>query len=257
MIDLHSHILPGLDDGASDWEETVAMCRLAVADGIQTMAATPHYYPGVTNFDAEFLDAILQELRERLVHIEVDLELVSGAEVRLDYSLVELARAGQLPTLGKQKQYFLLELPPISPTRGLDQLVFQLQLSGLTPILSHPERTWPDSRDWAWLQRLVRSGCLVQLTANSITGQFGPSVKASAIHLLELGCCHLVASDAHSPTHRPPLLSEAKSNLKSLLGREETNYLFEDAPLAVLSGQQPKITKLNRKRGKSWFMGRN
>lgn len=253
MIDLHSHILPGLDDGAADWEESVAMCGLAAADGIQLMAATPHYYPGVAPLELTVLECKLQELRDHLTQAEVQLELVSGAEVALDPSLVQLAKAGSLPTLGTQGRYFLLELPPMSPTLGLEELVFQLQLNGLTPILSHPERTWSASRDWAWLQRLVRSGCLVQVTANSITGQFGAEVQATTTRLLELSCCHLVASDAHSRTWRPPVLSKARAALERLVGPDGAHLLLEDGPRAVLEGREPEPISISKKRGRRWF----
>lgn len=253
MIDLHSHILPGLDDGAADVEQAVEMCRLAAADGITLLAATPHYYPGLAPLEAEEVSGLLEGLRGRLAREGIDLELVAGAEVALDPSLPALARAGRLPTLGDQGRYFLLELPPLSPTQGLEALVFELQVNGLTPILSHPERTWPSARDWGWLARLVASGCLVQVTAMSLTGQMGPAARAAARRLLEMGCCHLVASDAHSPDWRPPQLSAARAHLERLLGKADAQRMLEEAPRQVLAGQEPPALVLPRPR-RRWFL---
>ena len=255
MIDLHAHILPGLDDGAADWDQALAMCRLAQADGIKTLVATPHYYPGMAPLEPALIEQHVAKLRGLCADAQVELELLGGAEVALDASLPRLAKQGRLPTLGPGGRYFLLEMPLASPSRGLGDLVFQLQLAGLTPIFCHPERTWPAGSDWSWLERLVGSGCLVQVTAMSLTGDFGSQAQVTANRLLEMGCCHLVASDAHSDGRRAPVLSQARGHLQRLMGAEAARLLLEESPRLVLEGQEPQAPLLvSRKR--RWFKRR-
>ncbi len=256
MIDLHAHILPGLDDGATDWEVALAMCRLAVADGISTLVATPHYYPGTAPVEPEVIAEQVAELRGRCAQAGLDLELLGGAEVALDASLPALAKAARLPALGPGGRYFLLEMPPASPMRGLEEMVFQLQLSGLTPVFCHPERTWPAGSDWSWLQRLVETGCLVQVTAMSLTGDFGAQAQAACLRLLELGCCHLVASDAHSDQWRAPQLSGAWDYLERLMGADTARLMLAESPRRVLEGKEPEAPVLIRRK-RRWFKRRD
>lgn len=152
MIDLHTHILPGLDDEAADWNQALAMCRLAQDDGIKTLVATPHYYPRTAPLEPALIEEQAAKLRRRCAEAQVELEILSGAEVALDASLPSLAKEGRLPTLGPGNRYFILEMPPASPGRGLGEMVFQLQLAGLPPHLL------PSGTHLAGGQRLVLAG---------------------------------------------------------------------------------------------------
>jgi protein-tyrosine phosphatase len=183
LLDLHSHVLPGVDDGAPDLEQALAMCRLARDDGVRLMAATPHWYPGRDPLPAGEIARAVAGLRAELAARGVDLELVAGAEVALDPELPRLARAGLLPTLNGGP-YLLLECPRHTSPRLLPDLVYDLRLAGLRPILAHAERTWVGTNRWDWLEGLVEQGCLVQVTAASLTGELGSGPRKTAEALL-------------------------------------------------------------------------
>jgi len=247
LLDLHSHVLPGLDDGAADMAEAVAMCRLALDDGTKVLAATPHWYPSRQPPTAQDIALAVQGLRDELAAQGLPLDLVAGAEVALDPDLPRLARAGVLPTLGGGP-YFLLECPPHTSPRLLPDLIYSLRLAGLRPILAHAERTWEGGRDWGWLSGLVDQGCLVQVTAMSFTDRLGSGAKKAAEALLTQGLVHLVASDAHSASWRPPGLSEASAMLERLAGPGAAEALLCLAPAAVLAGEEPPPVPLPTRR---------
>ncbi len=238
MLDLHSHVLPGLDDGASDLSEALAMCRLAVEDGVRVLAATPHWYPGRNPPSPTRIAQAVEELRAELARRGLSLELVAGAEVALDPGLVGLAQAQALPTLGGGS-YLLLECPLHTSPRLLPDLVYGLRLAGLRPILAHAERTWGGMVQWDWLAGLVDQGCLVQVTAMSLTGQLGERPRKTAEALLGRGLVHLLASDAHSASWRPPGLSQAAALVARQFGPSAAEVLTKLAPAAILAGQEP------------------
>jgi protein-tyrosine phosphatase len=244
-----------MDDGAADWGEAVEMCRQAAGDGTTLLAATPHWYPNRNPPSLAEIQAALDRLREELAGFNLGLELVAGAEVALDPELPRLAREGLVPTLG-ESSCFLLECPPQTSPRLLPGLIYELRLAGLRPILSHPERTWSGARGWDWLARLVEQGCLVQLTAMSLTGALGQGARAASQELLERGLVHLVASDAHSAGWRTPRLSEAAAHLERLAGAEAAELLTRGAPAAILAGREPPATPIPQPRRGLFFWRR-
>ncbi|MCB2225724.1 MAG: hypothetical protein KQH53_03520 [Desulfarculaceae bacterium] len=255
MLDLHTHVLPGLDDGAKDWDEALAMCRLAVADGVRLIAATPHWYPAQNPPERSEVLAKLERLQGMVAAEGLELKLVPGAEVALDAELGEMARQGLLPTLGSGRA-LLLECPPHTSPRILPELVYSLRLAGLRPVLAHPERTWSGTKDWDWLAGLVEQGCLVQLTGSSLTGDMGSAPKAAAQELVARGLAGLVASDAHSADWRPPTLSAAAAELARLAGDEAARVLTVEAPAALLSGAEPPPPPLPKPRRNFFFWRR-
>ncbi len=255
MLDLHTHVLPGLDDGAADWDDALAMCRLAAADGVTCLAATPHWYPSRNPPSPGRVARSLAELRQRLAAEGLALELVAGAEVALDSSLAELARQRRLPTL-EGTHCLLLECPPQTSPRLLPELIYGLRLAGYRPMLVHPERTWAGAKDWDWLAGLVEQGCLVQITAMSLTGDMGPEARAAGQELLARGLVTLVASDAHSADWRPPMLSAAAAELTRLAGPEAAEVLTRQAPAAVLAGAEPPPPPRPQPRRRFWFWRR-
>lgn len=255
MLDLHTHVLPGLDDGAADWDEALAMCRLAAADGIRLLAATPHWYPSQDPPEQATVAAKLERLQELVAVEGLGLELVAGAEVALDSRLGELARQGRLPTLGSGRA-LLLECPPHTSPRLLPELVYSLRLAGLRPVLAHPERTWSGSKDWGWLAGLVEQGCLVQLTGASLVGDMGAGAKAAALELINRGLAGLIASDAHSADWRPPTLAAAAAEVARLAGDDAARVLTVDAPAALLSGAEPPPPPRPAPRRKLFFWRR-
>jgi protein-tyrosine phosphatase len=234
VIDLHSHILPGLDDGARDLDEAVQIARAAVADETRVIAATPHVredYP--TTSDA--MENGVAELRAALTRDGVDLVLLPGGEVALEQlerlSPDELRRFG----LGGNPSYLLLETPYFDWPLSFGEFVFRLAAAGVTPVIGHPERNAAVQKDTELLGPLVRAGALVQVTAASLDGRLGSRPRTCARRLLDAELVHLVGSDAHSPGLREVGLSRACA----ALGDEAlARWLTEDVPKAIV-GNEP------------------
>ena len=207
MIDLHSHILHGLDDGARDLEEGLAIARAAVADGIESIAATPHVRDDFPTTPAA-MTAAVAELREALRGASVPLEVHTGGEIALNRlkllspeALREFALAGS--------RYLLLEFPYSGWPLDLPTRIFELQAAGLVPVLAHPERSPEVIAAPERLAPLVTAGALVQVTAASLDGRLGRRAQRSGLALVRLGLAHLVASDAHAPSIRGVGMSAA------------------------------------------------
>ncbi len=246
MIDLHCHLLPGLDDGARDLEEAVAMATMAVADGIRGVVATPHYFRGGYMPQTAAVAAAAEELRAALGKAGVKLRLYCGMEAYLAPELASMAVAGEVLTLGESGRYLLVELPfaevPIHAGYSLGRLLGK----GFVPVLAHPERTAGLKvevlRDW------VEQGALVQLNAGSLGGVFGRSVKRFAWEILRAGLGHCVASDAHSARARLPRLSPARKLVAQVGGEEAAELLFAVNPALVVKGKDVGRVELCGKR---------
>jgi protein-tyrosine phosphatase len=232
VIDLHSHILPGLDDGTASLAEAVELARQAVAEGVTAMAATPHVrddYPT----SAEVVDRALVELRGALAAAEIPLELLSGGEL-------DVHRLGDLDepalyrfSLARGGRYVLVEFPYGGWPRALEGALSAVHASGLTALLAHPERN-PEVQDRPErVGALVEAGVLVQLTAGSLCGRFGRRSQLAARRLLELGLVHVLASDAHRPGPGEPGLAAAAATLDDDLAA----YLTTEAPGAIAAGE--------------------
>jgi protein-tyrosine phosphatase len=201
VIDLHSHILPGLDDGAAKMEDALAIAQAAVADGISLVAATPHVredYPTTPEQMERQVELVRRQLRES----GLALELLPGGEIALDrlpeLGDDELRRFG----LAGNPKYVLLETPYLGWPLALEETLFQLELRGFRVVLAHPERNGDVQASPELLAPLVERGLLVQLTAASLDGRLGEGPRKTSLRLLELGLVHLLASDAHAPTLR-------------------------------------------------------
>ncbi len=242
MIDIHSHILPGLDDGAGDLEEALEMARLAVADGIRVIVATPHLF----KYKSGDLDAIneksvilerLDRFRDRLAAEGLALEILPGCDVSLSVDTLRLLAEDRVLTVNDGKRYLLLELPHFSIPPTLEDICFRLQSLGLTPIITHPERQPLIQESPDRLGRLVDLGCLAQLTAGSLTGGFGRRIARVSRQLVKKGYIHLLASDAHNTRGRPPILSQAVSVLSKLVGPEQARAMVTQTPAKIIKGE--------------------
>ncbi len=231
MIDLHAHLLPGVDDGAETEQEALVMHGAAVGGGTTAMVLTPHQrHPRWSNEDGG-------QLRERFAKLKaaagdaVRLEL--GAELYVDSTLLDDVDAGAVLTLANSR-YLLLEFPPHA-VGSAREIVHELAVGGWRPVLAHPERVAPWAEDPTLILRLADAGALVQLTAMSITGDFGARAQRCSRFLLDHGCVHFVASDAHDPFRRPPLLDRASAEITRQWGEEIATLLLEKNPAAVLA----------------------
>ncbi len=208
MIDLHTHILPGVDDGAATMEEAVALARTLAAEGVLLAAATPHVrsdYPT----DPATMERLVGEVRAALEREGIDLRLRGGGEIALDrldsLTAEELARFG----LGGNREYLLLEFPYSGWPLALANIVSRLRADGITPVLAHPERNPDIQREPTRLESLVRAGALVQITAASLDGSMGRGPREAGLALIRLGLAHMVASDAHGRSLRRSGLAAA------------------------------------------------
>jgi protein-tyrosine phosphatase len=242
MIDLHNHLLPGIDDGARKVEETLQFLRLARQDGVTVIAATPHMKPGVYDNSRQTILERVEMVREAARGDEAEqVTLLPGAEVYYMADLPERARAGELLTLGDGGHYLLLELPYQQIPMGVDDMIFRLRLLGITPVMAHPERVAYYLEDLERVAASVRLGALTQVTGASITGRFGVKARDFVLEMLRRGLAHLIASDAHDVRYRPPVMTEAVRVAAGIIGETAARRLVEDTPRAILDGRDVEI----------------
>jgi len=234
VIDLHTHILPGLDDGARSLEESVAMARSAVADGVRVIAATPHVRDDYPTRATE-MEAGVAELREALSADGVELDVLTGGEIALDrLALLDADELADFGLAGNRK-YVLLEFPYYGWPLDLETRAFELRSKGFVVVLAHPERNAEVQSAPDRLQRLVERDAMVQLTAASLDGRLGRTSRRTAFRLLELDLAHLLASDAHNPEVRAVGLRSAAEAVGDVaLAR----WLTEDVPGAIVAGDR-------------------
>jgi protein-tyrosine phosphatase len=255
LIDLHCHILPGVDDGPASQDESLAMARRAVEDGIHTIVATPHTLNGIYINPAKEVTSRVAALQGALSKNHIRLQLYTGADVHLCPHMLEHIERGDAGTITNDKKYIILEFPSqIVPPRVKDE-IFSLKLNGITPIISHPERNLVIQHDIDILYELVSMGALCQVTAMSITGDFGGTAMQCAERLLTHRLVHVIASDAHSSNRRPPVLSQAVGAAAEILGSyEDAEQMVTGVPASILSGDMPEIPEpLPAKRAHSYL----
>ena len=238
MIDLHCHILPGIDDGAADVAMSLEMARMFVADGVHTVACTPHILPGVyANSGPQILQAIAQ-LQSAVDAAGIPLQLVAGADNHIVSNFVQGLHSGHLLSLAGSR-YVLVEPPHhVLPPR-LDELFFSILVAGYVPILTHPERlTWIKGH-YDLVRRLAGSGVWMQITAGSLTGRFGKSAAYWSEKMLSEGIVHILATDAHDTSRRPPILGTGRELAARRVGDAEAEHLVVTRPRAVVENALP------------------
>lgn len=239
MIDLHCHLLPGVDDGPPDDATSLAMARIAFDDGIRTLACTPHIYPGLYPNDANAIREHVAALQGKLDAAGIALRLTCGADAHLTPELLGRIKSGTAPTLHGGR-YFLLEPSHhVAPPR-FEETVFSFTAAGYVPVITHPERlTWIEDQ-YSVFESLFRSGAWMQITAGSLTGRFGSNAQYWAERMLDDGIVHLIATDAHGVKHRAPWLAEGVRAAEKWVGKEEARRLVFDRPQAILDDLPPE-----------------
>jgi protein-tyrosine phosphatase len=233
MVDIHCHVLPGIDDGAKSWEIAVEMCRLAREDGIEHIVATPHANSRFRYERAAFIK-VLQQLSDRIGGRP---ELSLGCDFHFSYdNYLDLLHHPSEFTIGNT-QYVLVELDDYSLSASLSDSLRQLLLRGLIPIITHPERHLLLRKDLTRLLKWSEMGCLVQVTADSIVGKWGTSAKAAVELLIKHNAVHVIATDAHGIDSRLPILSKARNEVATLAGEALAQALVRDNPLSIINGQ--------------------
>jgi protein-tyrosine phosphatase len=237
MIDIHHHLLYGLDDGPPDLETSVAMARMAVDDGITHVVCTPHA-SGMFSYDPPRIAEHLAALREALAAEAVPLTLGIGCDFHLSYDNIQEALAQPAKFSINGSGYLLVELPDFGLPRTLTDTFYQMQLAGITPILTHPERNPTLQKDTARLIDWLRNGLLVQVTTSSVLGQMGKEAERMSHRLLSDRWVHFLATDAHNTTSRPPRIRDAHDLVATKYGASYAHALCLTNPLAVFLGKQ-------------------
>jgi len=240
-VDIHSHIIPGLDDGARDYNETMDILRMASENGTVHIIATPHFISETIKNDSGLIHEKTVELQNLANSEEFSISIHTGAEVFLSPDIPELLDKGVICTLN-DSSYILVELPMSGLPVYTNDILYNLQLKGLIPIIAHPERNRDISRNPDILAKMVKRGILAQVNAGSITGLFGREVRNTTMKLIRSGLIQFVASDTHTCRGRSPKLAKAADIVKRKFGQEMAESLFYKNGMAVLKNETIPIT---------------
>ena len=237
MIDLHSHYLPGIDDGAPGWEMTMAMLRQAEEAGIRRLLATPHINEHTTAQIEEQIQELFQRVEEQRRKAGINVELQLAGEVHFDSRIRQWITHDWL-LVGVQRKYLIIDLPIQGFPIKIDDIFFNFGLKGITPIIAHPERNVIIQQNPERLKKWLEQGCVLQINAGSITGNFGSFVKSIAKNLLDQNMVHFISSDAHDIRNRSyRLLVQAQKFIREQYGSVYSEILFEKNPSYILAGE--------------------
>ena len=255
MYDLHTHILPGVDDGPQDTADAVEMAHVAARHGTRVMLATPHRKDVTESWSVPYVRDLLEDMNGRIQDEGIVLTLALGMENHLDLDLFEEFSNGRaLPINGSR--YILVEAPLFGRPNYMEDVLFHLQLQGLTPVLAHPDRSEAFQSDPELLVGFVERGMLSQITAGSIVGHFGRRAQRFANTLLKRGLAHVIASDTHFPSGpRSPELPPGVNAAASVVGRERAQAMVVDTPRAIIENRSVEIEPPARvgRSGRRWW----
>jgi protein-tyrosine phosphatase len=253
MFDLHCHVLPGIDDGAIDLDDSISMCRASEADGVNAIVATPHFIDGELNTNVEDILGKTNLLNRELEKQNISLKVLPGMEIYISPNLDKLYEDGKILTLNN-KGYMLIELPLIDvfPTY-ISDVLFRLQIGGIIPIIAHVERYIPIQKSPNRAYSLIEKGCLLQVNAGSLDGKFGEKAKETAEILIEHSMVHFISSDNHSMSKRYTSLKKSYDYFSKNYGKVMANNLFIRNTQAVIEGedieyQEPERVEKKKKR---------
>lgn len=232
MIDIHHHLLWDQDDGAASLDLSLDMARMAANDGITHIACTPHAN-GHYAYLPEIIDGKIARLQHLLNKERIDIKLGRGCDFHMSYDNIQQARMGARPFTLNGGAYLLVEIPDFAIPRGLGETFYQMQLDGLTPILTHPERNATLQQDHSLMMEWLRGGVLVQVTCGAVTGRMGKTAQRLAHEFLSRRLVHFLATDAHNISSRPPKMREAHDLVANKYGPEYAHLLCVSNPLAA------------------------
>ncbi|WP_342542144.1 CpsB/CapC family capsule biosynthesis tyrosine phosphatase [Paenisporosarcina sp. FSL H8-0542] len=241
MIDIHSHILWGLDDGSKNLSDSVEMAKQAVVEGITSIIATPHHrHPSFTNDKKDVLSKV-QEVKAELNRQNIQLDLYAGQEIRLFGEMVDIFNRGEELLTLNDSEYVLVEFPSSNIPKYTEQLFYDLLVNGYTPIIAHPERNAEIAENSDKLYRLIKNGALSQVTAASVAGMFGKKTQKLSLNMLEHQLAHFVATDAHNITNRACVWKQAMNKLDKKLGSDMVNLVNLQAEDVLLGRSMRKL----------------
>lgn len=239
MIDVHCHLLPGIDDGPDSMDESLELARVAVEHGITHSIVTPHIHPGRWDNEALSIRSAMDSYKRALKDANIALEIGMSGEMRVSLEALQMVANHQVPFLGKWGSNYvvLLEMPHSHIPTGIEKMIQWLNQRNIRPLIAHPERNKDILRKLDKIQPLVDMGCLFQITAGSIAGKFGSNARDRARQLLEMGVVTVLATDAHNLKRRPPVLAEGRDAAATIIGTQMANRLVQDNPWKMVSCQ--------------------
>jgi protein-tyrosine phosphatase len=239
MIDLHCHLLPGIDDGSKSLEQSLDMLRLAVDAGIKKIVCTPHITPGRYNNSFDTIEPVFENLKAAILENAIPIEIGFAAEMRFDHVIVDMVNNDSLPFLGEYEgeRLILLEFPHSHIPPGCEELIQWLADKGIRVLIAHPERNRSVLHNIEKITPLVKMGCLLQITGGSLTNVFSEGSRKCAVELLKRGWVSIIASDAHNLHARCPELEPARQEAEKFVGEKES---FE-----LVLGRPEKISKIH------------
>jgi protein-tyrosine phosphatase len=243
MFDIHSHVLPGLDDGPTRIQDSLEMLRSAQRVGVRAIVATPHCESHRGSLRASAIAGAVARLREAVAgDPEASaVQLYTGSEIMLDPGVRAALSAGDVPTLGGNTRFALVELPMLEVPHYAEGVLFELAATGYVPVLAHPERNHELSQRFDMMLRMIKRGALMQLEAGSVVGAYGPIAQQCAIDMIDRRMCHFIASDAHRPGAYDALIPRAFEAVAARVGQETAGALFDANPSAALADRKPSF----------------
>ena len=237
MYDIHSHVLPGIDDGAVDIEASIEICRAAFEEGITTIVATPHYISGESEIEKSKLLTYISLINQELKTEDIDLLVLPGMEIYITPNLYELYQQGKIITLNC-KNYMLIELPLYNSLPAyLYNVIFNLEIKGIKPVIAHPERCKAVIDHPSIVNSLIDKKCIIQVNSGSIEGLYGKDAQRTANYLLENNMVHVIASDCHSIKGRKSLLKDSYNIVAKKYGARVAQDLFVANAYRIISGE--------------------
>jgi protein-tyrosine phosphatase len=238
LIDLHSHILPGVDDGAKDIHEAIELIKNSVEDGVATIVATPHFFTGGYMPSKEEIKDKIYKLTDAALSEGVSIKICPGSECYVDYQLVKMVRDGKVMTINDGGKYILVEFPRMELPSSAADIFFQLQMEGITPIIAHPERNIAIAREPNILRHFIEKDILVQVNVGSLTGFYGSEVQKIAKIIITHRMAHIIASDSHRQGMADKRsLTKGYTIVQSLLGDDQAFEAIKEAPKRILEGK--------------------
>lgn len=235
MIDIHAHLLPGVDDGPETWEETLDIIQRGSSDGIKGVVCTPHVVDYLSeDFEKEFVQKF-QQLKKMVKKERIDISLWFGCEM---HYYASYDHQSKLATLNGNGRFILLELPFVEIPNDIKETIFKIVLEGKTPIIAHPERNMMIVQKPELLYDLIQQGALLQINAGSLTGNFGRRIKRFTVQLFDHQMVHFVASDCHSSRSRPMILSKAYQMIAKRWGEKRAEQLLRENPYKAVIGKK-------------------
>ena len=251
MIDLHCHILPGIDDGASDLNEALEMARIAQKEGIKKMVNTSHFHPDFKYKMGKVLEEEVNNFNLELKKNNIDIEVLLGNELYYSSDLIEELEKLDFYTINNSK-YILIEFSPMNVPKNLPDVVYEIKLKGYTPILAHVERYSLIIENPNIIYDCINEGAVIQVNASSVLGKHGKEMKRVADILLDNNMVHIIASDAHGSERRRPQLKEAYDFIKNKYSKEIADNLFDNNQSLIISNKdiiKPKANKYQERKG--------